>query len=273
MEWIKVASDTQRLAGWETAVNALGSHPGRWLFGWGPETFPLVYQLHRTPEMAQRFSGTADHAHNIVLELLVTTGLVGFTAVACLLYHLWERSDNVGRATILGALLFSMVEPVPFQAWALMLFIVGARYCGDLTWGVIEYNFKGPALRALTIAFLLVSASLWWSDMAAYRSGQALAAGDQLTAIQLASAAARFNPASIEAAKAQVFSGDGNVFERGRLFHPHHLDLAQLGVAVALAQGRKDVAVLFAKRAAKADPSNRAITDQTAAFVEAYGAR
>lgn len=68
---------------WRTAWNIFLEYP---LHGVGPEQYLANYTLFRPPEAAARLGLTlADKAHNIFLEHLATTGLLGFGAYIALL--------------------------------------------------------------------------------------------------------------------------------------------------------------------------------------------
>lgn len=259
-------SDAQRIAGWLTGLRALKNHPARWLFGWGPETFPIAYRLHRTPHAYQVFGGSADHAHNIFLELLVTLGLAGTAAVAYLLYKLWRSCDDVGKATMLGVLVIALVEPIPWQAWGLMCMIVGSRQVRAYT------DHEGPsrlaAITATSTVAALIAAFLWASDFCTYKSEMALRANNTPAAASYAKWAASFNPASVAALHAQAFAGvyEEDMLTRASFFHPQDGDADQLAVITALALKRPVLALYYARRAAEDDPANADVLSQTAYF-------
>lgn len=153
-------SDVQRLDGWATAARALHDHPGRWLFGWGPETFKSVYRLHRTQAAADLigFDKVADHAHNLPLELLVTLGAVGTAAFVYLAWDLWREADLEARAAMLGIGLMSMVEPVFFLPAAALFLLLGVR----------RRARASRAPRVAVVVLALVAAGVWGLDEIAH---------------------------------------------------------------------------------------------------------
>ncbi len=149
-------SDVQRLDGWVTAARALRAHPGRWAFGWGPETFKSVYRLHRTQAAADLigYERVADHVHNLPLELLVTLGAVGTAAFVYLGWDLWRGADIAARAALLGLGVMSMVEPVFFPPAAALFLLLGVRR-----------KAHGRAPRIVVVLFSVVAAGVWMLDV------------------------------------------------------------------------------------------------------------
>jgi len=84
-----------RLVVWEKAWNGFQERP--WL-GWGPENFDFVFTKYFNPCMFLSECGGEiwfDRAHNIVLDTLVATGIIGFLAYlgifAAAFYVLWRK--------------------------------------------------------------------------------------------------------------------------------------------------------------------------------------
>jgi len=69
-----------RFVVWEGAWQGFLERP--W-FGWGPESFDLVFTKHFNPSIfLPQYGGEVwfDRAHNIIIDNLVTTGIIGFLA-------------------------------------------------------------------------------------------------------------------------------------------------------------------------------------------------
>jgi tetratricopeptide (TPR) repeat protein len=83
-----------RVMVWETAWKGFLERP---LLGWGPENFYLVFARHYNPCLGSSECGGAiwyDRAHNIVMDVLVETGLIGMAGYvlifAAALFVLWK---------------------------------------------------------------------------------------------------------------------------------------------------------------------------------------
>jgi tetratricopeptide (TPR) repeat protein/O-antigen ligase len=75
----------QRVLIWQDALQAAAGP--RVLLGYGPETQMLALEPRFPVELALRFEDARfDRAHNLVLDTLLTTGLLGLAALALLLY-------------------------------------------------------------------------------------------------------------------------------------------------------------------------------------------
>lgn len=101
-----------RLLAWRIALAAFKDKP---FLGWGFENFRIAYNAHYDPAMfTLGVTGTYwDKPHNIVLEYLVTAGVIGLVGYlgifSALFYTLWRIQKQVGlpEAAILAALALS----------------------------------------------------------------------------------------------------------------------------------------------------------------------
>ena len=86
-------SARQRLLIWQDAVQAtLGP---RLLIGYGPETQVLSLEPRYQTELALRFENQRfDRAHNLFLDTILTTGLLGLAALALLVYAVTRGAAN-----------------------------------------------------------------------------------------------------------------------------------------------------------------------------------
>lgn len=68
---------------WRSAVAMIADRP--WL-GWGPDTFQLVYPAYRSPDLdaLERVVGRDDAAHDVLLGVAVSAGLLGLAAYLAL---------------------------------------------------------------------------------------------------------------------------------------------------------------------------------------------
>lgn len=132
-----------RISIWRTALAMSAAHP---LTGVGVRGFRYAYPQHAAP--ADRFvdaSGDlgAAHAHQIVLEVLSETGLVGllcWLAGAWLALRAWGRADAAARqralapGLALAAMCFPLNTHLAFYSawWGLLFWWLLALYCAAL---------------------------------------------------------------------------------------------------------------------------------------------
>lgn len=120
------ASDSARLAMWDTALRAASLYP--WL-GSGPDTFEGLLRRSRTDDFIRALGPRAGqaNAHNDILQALTTTGLAGLAAYLWLAWAVtvlaWRSRLDPRRAAAAGALaglfLQAKVSPVPLAAMVL----------------------------------------------------------------------------------------------------------------------------------------------------------
>lgn len=120
------ASDSARLAMWDTALRAVPSAP--WL-GSGPDTFEALLRRSRSDDFIRALGPVAGqaHAHNDLIQALTTTGAAGLAAYLWLAWALalmaWRSRGDPYRAAAAGALaaLFvqAKVNPVPMPGMVL----------------------------------------------------------------------------------------------------------------------------------------------------------
>ncbi len=99
--------DAIRWLEWRAAVQGFADHP---IIGYGPENFHLAWSAHFQPDLYGKITEERiDRAHNAVLEVLATTGLLGaiaFLAMWAFLFHAVWRSARDGRVSGAGASFF-----------------------------------------------------------------------------------------------------------------------------------------------------------------------
>ena len=81
---LRMASVEARITIWKSTLSLI---PARWLLGYGPETFATVFSSRYPPELA-RFEGPdvmVDDPHNLILDQLSATGIVGLLAFLCVI--------------------------------------------------------------------------------------------------------------------------------------------------------------------------------------------
>ena len=124
----RVGSDTMRLYIWAMAWKAFASRP--WL-GVGADNFGDAFIALRGPAWiaagGRGLSG-AENAHNLILNVLATGGLLGLFTRGYLAWKAWPLVRYRPRllACCASVLAYSMFNPVPFMAWAVLAFMVGS---------------------------------------------------------------------------------------------------------------------------------------------------
>ena len=103
-----------RLVGWTVAFDAFKERP---LFGWGPESFVILFDKFFKPEYVIAIGENTffDRAHNQPLHLLATTGLVGLVSYLFVFFAFgwaaWQKRAIFGH---------------PFAVFAIWAFLVGS---------------------------------------------------------------------------------------------------------------------------------------------------
>lgn len=169
-----LASDLARAEGWRVAWQLFLREP--WL-GHGPDTFEQVFREHRT-EAFMRVEGWRHHhghAHNDLLQSLVTTGFFGAAAYAGLWLALFLAARSALRvdsfredAAALSGALLSFFISLKFNPMSVEVWVTGAALAGLLAGGAAsparDAGETAPPAgawgKALTL-FLAAAASTW----------------------------------------------------------------------------------------------------------------
>ncbi len=71
-----------RVWAWQAGLKGWSESPKKIVLGWGPETFNLPFSEHFNPKFYRGSSSETlfDRAHNMFVEILVTTGVIGLIA-------------------------------------------------------------------------------------------------------------------------------------------------------------------------------------------------
>lgn len=111
---LRTASAAARSVIWQATLRLI---PDRWLLGYGPEMFAVVFMAHYPPALAQ-YQGTGvvvDDAHNLLLNELMTVGVVGLLALLGVVFgfyavtwRAWRRAAERSWQITLAALLAAM---------------------------------------------------------------------------------------------------------------------------------------------------------------------
>ena len=121
-------SDTMRIYIWGIAWKAFLAHP---LLGVGADNFGDAFMALRGPawiEAGGRGLSAAENAHNLILNVLATGGLVGLAARCYLTIKAYPliRTSRALTASYASVLVYSLFNPVCFEAWAVLAFMLGS---------------------------------------------------------------------------------------------------------------------------------------------------
>jgi len=150
-------SDKARLAGWEVAGQEFIRNPK----GTGLETFGLTFRKHK-PESFIKSRGAFhrhEHAHNDVLHVLTTVGIVGVTAYLVLWGILGYNSTSpVLAACIASFFLFLKFNPGSPASYSLFAVVSGMILKTDKPLNL------GPPMRTMLVPLILCFSFLNFTD-------------------------------------------------------------------------------------------------------------
>ncbi len=113
-----------RLIAWTMGFRAFLDRP---LFGWGWENFYYAFNAHYNPVFLRQGIGETffDKPHNIIIEFLATTGIVGFAAYVFLIgVALWTTRRNLWMLVVLGLYVIQNMFAFDTVTSYIMFFIV-----------------------------------------------------------------------------------------------------------------------------------------------------
>lgn len=154
----KAITVSDRFEVYETALLIAREH---WLFGVGPGIFAQAYWDFRDP-LEQ--SGIFSHAHNVVLNTLAETGLLGFvvgiwmlSAIVWLTWRNWHQTTNVGHrrrievmlAALAGIAVHNLVETFLLTAQVMLVLLLIAYLITPLP----HSRFDAKTTRLAWLAF------------------------------------------------------------------------------------------------------------------------
>lgn len=247
-------TDQQRLQVYKTAILAMKAHPWRLILGWGPETFSIAFRQYRPHVLVDMMGMThvQDQAHNLILHLLLTTGVVGTAAFAWFFWKLARAVDTIGVSILVGILAQSMFEPIHFSAIALLALVLGSRVVAipDLTRSKLR---RYAALASFALVGLIYASDLTWglSVHASYHH-------DDENTMRLAHVAGFLNPTSINAMQGNAQIGD-DIRARVSLFHPNDSQANQLAGLTSIMRNQMDRAIFYLSKAELEDPRHPGI--------------
>lgn len=169
-------ADANRMVLWTAAFAGFRDRP---LVGYGPENYHLAWSAHFQPRIYTATNEQrVDRAHNIMLEVLSTTGIIGFAAFlamwaalffsisAGLRNKLLSLSDGAFFAGLsigyLAALVFWFIDINSFVPWVALCAFLGSKLSAG---EVMEFHAREPldgrGKVVLGAGILAIAASLW----------------------------------------------------------------------------------------------------------------
>ncbi len=150
---LRMASVEARIIIWKSTLALI---PARWLLGYGPETFAAVFSAYRPPEMAH-FEGPdvmVDDPHNLILDQLTATGIVGLLAFLCVIVGFYkitlgtfscgtDKPTEATLAAILGSATAFLIQ-AQFNPDVIVLVVL---FWLVLALGVVVHRWEQPGLR------------------------------------------------------------------------------------------------------------------------------
>jgi O-antigen ligase/tetratricopeptide (TPR) repeat protein len=172
-----MGDSSSRLYIYETAWKLFLDRP---ILGWGPETFQLAFGLHRNPEYwALEWGRTPSRAHNELLHLLATQGVLGAGAYLALVALVaragWVALSRPGQDR--GLVITLLASVAAYQAQLLTgfsapgsaaTFAIACALLARLSEGPLEARTPFPAGRALLPAVALLAWLSIAGNIAAY---------------------------------------------------------------------------------------------------------
>lgn len=197
------AADIMRFEGWKIALMAWRAHP---IFGWGPDTFLIAGKQFLTPRYATAAGENIFqfNAHNDILQVLATTGLVGLAAYGFLLFGIIRlvgtRAENPEGLGIAGGVLAVFIcakfNPIPLSTLAMMAVLLGSFDRGN-AFKEAQSRFLGYCATAASAMLLFVFSFMCVAERYQRRGEDLRQIGYMLEAAEMFNRAAQVNPFDI----------------------------------------------------------------------------
>ncbi len=156
-----------RIITWEISIAAFKEKP---IFGWGVENFRIPFDRHYDPRiLTESMKGTYwDKPHNIVLEYLTTTGIVGllsylgiFAAAFYVLIKNQKISNNFYKFPLISSLLIAYFVQNLFVfdtiGTYLMFFLILAFINSQIDYNGLQTDSVSRMPKFIPFAFLAIS--------------------------------------------------------------------------------------------------------------------
>ncbi len=157
------SSLVSRVNAWKSGWESFKQKP---ILGWGQESFIAAFDVNYNPDsLYLGFAETRfDRAHNIIVELLVTGGVIGLLAYAALmlrfLYQLWQSSRwkkpvNIVAIATLAAYMVHLMFSFDTAVSLILLFAIMLLYEKNEIQEIDNEIIKGQKMVVFGIAMLV----------------------------------------------------------------------------------------------------------------------
>ncbi|MBI3698306.1 MAG: O-antigen ligase family protein [Acidobacteria bacterium] len=184
-----------RLTLWADTLR-MASAGGRWLAGYGPETYSSQFPRFQSEALARAYPERYyESPHNIFLDALAGQGLFGLAALAAFAgFGLWAARGNHALSAGLVASLVAN-QFLAFIVPTALLFYVAVVLCAPET-----ARFRSRPGIGIPVAIVMLAAALalGWSDYGLARTRAALEAGEVDRAIESYGRLRRWAPPGLD---------------------------------------------------------------------------
>lgn len=175
-----------RISVWQVSLKGIIKHP---FLGTGPGTYAIFFEQNQNPKLAS-VAGVFDDAHNLFLQMAVTTGLpflasfLGLFGLAC--YFAWQRlkteKDLFTVAGVTALFVWAVgvcFNPVPIPMFILLAVILSGLFLHKLepvkisfsNWAK-RFGFIGGIILIFFGVVLIVAEQIFYFAEMAYINGQ-----------------------------------------------------------------------------------------------------
>lgn len=163
-----------RVMAWEVALKAWKEHP---LLGWGPENFHIAFNKYYNPRLLEfsYYETWWDRPHNMVLEVLLHTGLIGLTTYLFIFIYaivwLFRRKTISDRILATGFLIYFTQNLFVFDtSSSLSLFMIMLAFVSPRAPIILNQSEEEKtttskrkfALAAISLVFVVTAPLMVW---------------------------------------------------------------------------------------------------------------
>ena len=193
---VSFAAAAPRLMAWKAGAQGILDRP---FLGWGLENYKNAFDLHFPPELFTALASEAwyDRAHNMIVDVGVTTGLLGLAACSALyglafasLLRMWFRTKDPTKSILIAALLLAYLiqnlfsfDTVNTNGIVFLVLAYVAWLCGDQRLTTAsppgQYSEAAPVRwqgwMAIGVTGLMIAGSHWFLVQGPCESNRLLA--------------------------------------------------------------------------------------------------
>jgi hypothetical protein len=145
---------------WRASLSAIGKHP---FLGWGPGRIRPAIEHHFTPEFVRRYQ-TDDFAiawndvHNVVLQILVSVGIIGAVLLAVFVAFAMRRSSFALSLAAIAISINWLLQPASLSSLGVAAIFLGAS--AKVITGPAEPTGRWPRILATSAVVVGLFAAL-----------------------------------------------------------------------------------------------------------------